>query len=341
MLIIKLYKALKYKEGGINMKAFHLSRSFLFSLTGSVLLLTGLGLYQTQAHGEMITSPDGNFSRHIPDQAALPQASTAHTGGISVSAGIITVDGDPQDWFDAGIAELIIDPSGDMTPPGCDMLSLRVTDDGINVYFLYEFAGPPVDHSFLLMDTDTNPGTGCPAGGIGMEYALTFAPSSGYFYIGDARDCIYGPDDFPGALIVAIGGNFIEASVPIATLEIISPALSEFDITAGNDHSDVARYVLEPHLSGLVFMPQDAPDLGYSLNEADLVYFYSFDFVQSFNITTGGWSIHMPTDWVYFDWPFYYELVPGTLWFALPPASGIGVYHFSTGQWELLPRIIP
>ena len=323
------------------MKTFHLSRSFLFSLTGSVLLVIGIGLYQTQAQGKTIASPDGNFSKHIPDQAALLQASTAHIGGISVSPGIITVDGDPQDWFDAGIAELIIDPSGDMTPPGCDMLSLRVTDDGVNVYFLYEFAGPPVDHSFILMDTDTNPGTGCPADGIGMEYILTFAPSSGYFYIGDARDCIFGPSDFPGALIVAFGGNFIEASVPIATLEILSPGLTEFDITASNDDCDVARYVLGPHLSGWVFMIPGAPDFGYSLNEDDLLYFYSWDFVQSLNTTTGGWSIHMPTDWVYFEWPFYYELDTDTLMFALPPASGLFVYHFSTGQWTVSPRIIP
>ena len=94
-------------------------------------------------------------------------------------------------------------------------------------------------------------------------------------------------------------------------------------------------------LSGWVYMPQDAPDFGYSLDEGDLLFFYSFDFVQSFNLTTGGWSMHMPTDWVYFYWPFYYELLPGTLWFALPPVGGIGVYHFSTGQWEILPRIIP
>ncbi|MHC4536941.1 MAG: hypothetical protein ACYS6K_23585 [Planctomycetota bacterium] len=93
--------------------------------------------------------------------------------------------------------------------------------------------------------------------------------------------------------------------------------------------------------SGWVFMIPDAPDFGYYLDEADLLYFYSFDFVQSLNLTAGGWSVHMPTDWIYFDWPFYYESDPGILWFALPPESGIGVYHFSTGEWELLPRIIP
>ena len=97
----------------------------------------------------------------------------------------------------------------------------------------------------------------------------------------------------------------------------------------------------EPHLSGWVFMPPDAPDFGYSLNEADLVYFYSFDYVQSFNTATPGWSIHMPVGWIYVDWPFYYESDPDILWFALPPESGLWVYHFSTSQWEVLPRIIP
>ncbi|MHC4536172.1 MAG: right-handed parallel beta-helix repeat-containing protein, partial [Planctomycetota bacterium] len=92
---------------------------------------------------------------------------------------------------------------------------------------------------------------------------------------------------------------------------------------------------------GWVFMIPDAPDFGYSLNEADLLYFYSFDFVQSLNLTTGGWSIHMPAGLVYIDWPFYYESDTGILWFALPPESGIGVYHFSTSQWEVLPQIIP
>jgi len=108
--------------------------------------------------------------------------------------------------------------------------------------------------------------------------------------------------------------------------------------------SEVTELYLMPApvtLSGWVYMPPDAPDFGYSLNEDDLVYFYSFDFVQSFNTATGGWSVHMPIGWIYIDWPFYYELDTDTLMFALPPESGIGVYHFSTGQWEVLPRIIP
>ncbi|MHC4534662.1 MAG: hypothetical protein ACYS6K_11975 [Planctomycetota bacterium] len=114
------------------------------------------------------------------------------------------------------------------------------------------------------------------------------------------------------------------------------------DVEAGIDNFSIIT--TPATLSGWVYMIPDAPDFGYSLDEADFVYFYSFDFVQSFNTVTGGWSVHMPVGWVYFDWPFYFELVPGTpgiLWLAWPPAGGIGVYHNSTGEWEILPQIIP
>jgi len=96
-----------------------------------------------------------------------------------------------------------------------------------------------------------------------------------------------------------------------------------------------------PSLSGWVFMPQDVPDIGYSLDEGDLLYFYSSVPVLNYNFTTGQWDTVGPKGLVYANWPFIYELDPGHLWFALPPESGLWVYHFSTGQWEVLPRIIP
>jgi len=96
-----------------------------------------------------------------------------------------------------------------------------------------------------------------------------------------------------------------------------------------------------PAFPGWIYMPQDAPDFGYSLNEDDLVYFYSWNFVQSLNTTTGVWSTHMPIGWIYVDWPFYYELDLGISWFAWPPVDGLWVYHFITGAWEVLPQITP
>jgi hypothetical protein len=107
---------------------------------------------------------------------------------------------------------------------------------------------------------------------------------------------------------------------------------------------DMGAYELqeipEVTLSGWVWM-DGSTDIGFSLDEGDLLCFFSFDFVQSFNTTIGEWFSYIPMGWIYVDWPFYYELDTGDLWFALPPVSGIWVYHFSTDEWTVLPRIIP
>jgi len=99
--------------------------------------------------------------------------------------------------------------------------------------------------------------------------------------------------------------------------------------------------LLPSTLSGWIFMSPDIPDFGYSLSESDLVFFDSWGYVISYNFTTGLWVDEPPADFVYVDWPFYYVLDSGSVMFALPPESGLPVYHFSTGHWEVLPRIIP
>jgi len=93
-------------------------------------------------------------------------------------------------------------------------------------------------------------------------------------------------------------------------------------------------------LSGWVWMAYES-DFGYSLDEGDWLYFYLPEPVYSYNITTGQWTIEKPVGWIYGDWPFYYMLDINSLMFALPPESGLWVYHFSTGEWTVLPRIIP
>ena len=94
-----------------------------------------------------------------------------------------------------------------------------------------------------------------------------------------------------------------------------------------------------PPVSGLIFMPPDIRDFGYSLDEGNWLYFYSSVPVLDYNITLGQWD-EGPEGWIYVDWPFYYILDSGYLMFALPPVSGLWVYHFSSGQWTILPRII-
>jgi len=81
----------------------------------------------------------------------------------------------------------------------------------------------------------------------------------------------------------------------------------------------------------------------YSLDGGDSVYFLSFGPVWYYNINTGQWNSEGPVGWIYINWPFYYELDSGDSWFVLPPPGGdrFWVYHFSTGEWEALPTIIP
>ena len=93
-------------------------------------------------------------------------------------------------------------------------------------------------------------------------------------------------------------------------------------------------------LSGWIWMVGDS-DFGYSLDENDLVYFLSFGPVWSYNFTTGLWVEERPVGWIYVDWPFYYVFDTDSLMFALPPESGLWVYHFRPGEWTVLPRILP
>ena len=95
-----------------------------------------------------------------------------------------------------------------------------------------------------------------------------------------------------------------------------------------------------PAFPGWVWM-ESGGDFGYSLDEDDLLYFVSFWPVWYYNFTTGLWVEEGPVGWTYVDWPFYYELDTENLMFVLPPEIGLLVYHFSTGQLEVLPRIIP
>ena len=152
----------------------------------------------------------------------------------------IIVDGDPCDW--AGIDPLITDLRGDYKA-GFDFVNLSVTEDGTYVYFLYEFNGAPMNCTYLVMDTDRNSTTGCQWLGFGVEYGITFFSTGDDGYIGDARDCSWGSEDFPDALIWAVANQYIEAAVPISTLEILTPGLTKFDITTINDRSYIATYV--------------------------------------------------------------------------------------------------
>ena len=95
-----------------------------------------------------------------------------------------------------------------------------------------------------------------------------------------------------------------------------------------------------PGLSGWVWM-ESGGDFGYSLDENDLLYFLSFGPVWYYNPATSLWSDEGPVGWTLVNWPYLYESDTSTMMFALPPESGLWVYHFRPGEWTVSPRIIP
>ena len=124
-----------------------------------------------------------------------------------------------------------------------------------------------------------------------------------------------------------------------------TPGTYEFRYLLNNGYTDVATsnpvIVLRALLSGLVYIPPDVPDIGYSFDEDSFLYFYSSEPVLNYDITLGQWVEEGPDGLIFIDWPFYYIFDTGHLMFAWPPESGLWVYYFSTGQWTKLPRIIP
>jgi len=110
-----------------------------------------------------------------------------------------------------------------------------------------------------------------------------------------------------------------------------------FEYGLAVDYCNEIEFTTAPAIgpsSGWVFMP-DIPDIGYYLDEGCWLYFYSSVPVLNYNITKGEWDPFGPVGLIYVSWPFLYEIATGSLWFALPPESGLWVYHFC------MPRIIP
>jgi DNA-binding winged helix-turn-helix (wHTH) protein len=137
----------------------------------------------------------------------------------------ISIDGHPHDW--AGIKPLLTDPVGDgpFNPygqyyQGQDFMSISLTNDSANLYFLLEFVGDYTGGIEIFLDTDLDASTGCD----GAEYLIFVWPTApgANLALADGRNCTF-QDDFPGAVISEAKGRFAEASVPIDKLRIITP----------------------------------------------------------------------------------------------------------------------
>jgi len=92
--------------------------------------------------------------------------------------------------------------------------------------------------------------------------------------------------------------------------------------------------------SGWIWMESDS-DFGYSSDEDDLLYFLSFGPVWYYNPATSLWGEEGPVGWTYVNWPYLYESDTSTMMFALPPADGLWVFHFKSGEFTVSPQIIP
>jgi len=210
------------------------------------------------------------------------------------------------------------------------------------------FTYPSVNGQFGISINPTFTWTVDPGAGDTLMMALEDSLTDELYW--DEPVSMTTPSWTPGPLQSGLGHR-LEVSV-LKVKDWVGPDWPIATTDGGDDfgYSPMIEYLNEINfttmpaigtLSGLIFMPPGVPDIGYSLEEGDLLYFVSSEPVLNLNLTTGEWDTVGPEGLVYANWPFIYELDPGDLWFAWPPESGLWVYHFSTGQWEVLPRIIP
>jgi hypothetical protein len=206
-------------------------------------------------------SDDGSSVTLVKNETHELRETNAPINTTSGQFANITVDGNISDW--ANIPALITDPVGDSTD--IDIKTLKVANDENFIYFLEEFTNPLNNYTSLQLDTDLNSATGCTAtAGMGIEYGIAINAETAF--IGDARDCSWGIEDFPNAFVTVVSGNFVEASIPITVLQNISPEFTGFNISVSND-TEIARYMLAsnetPNAGSLQFSLSN-----YSVNEA-------------------------------------------------------------------------
>ncbi len=159
------------------------------------------------------------------------------------SQGAIVVDGNTGDW--AGIPELLTDPAGDAPAGAIDFRSLKVTDDGANVFLLYTFDWEPVTVTgSLLVNTDRNPITGC----TGAEFViqLSFIQQPPLLQKEDHRFCppTVSPPRVLNSVAFHPSGGVVEASYSIQGVSALTPGGAAFDITSLDDTSTVATHTL-------------------------------------------------------------------------------------------------
>ena len=271
-------------------------------------------------------------SMRRPDGTDYPM--TYESDGLEAWLGVYRYISDPITWdgFGPGTYTFTVNYAG-----GFDSTSVEyqlpggapipyVTQEPQLTYPSHDAVNVPLQCTFLF-DSATNPDHTIaiwvePVSGTGLSYDIGGLPYN---------TSSHGPVTLSPETLYE-GGYSINHCVITTNADGI-PAVMDTDAET-QIHFTTASYFL----SGWVLLP-GVPDIGYSLDEKNFVYFYSTSPVMNYNITTGQWV--EPGGWLYFNWPFLYELDTSSLIYAIPPESGLWVFHFSTAQWEVLPQIIP
>jgi hypothetical protein len=200
-----------------------------------------------QPHSIYIYGIDSDDSRKSTLLIGTPDTFTLTDSPPTPS--LIQVDGDPSDW--TGIAPLLTDPAGDVVDddgqqyPTLDIVNISVTNDATDVYFLVEFAGATTPDTLtaalLLLDTDQDPNTGCPAvfsdgtplGAPGADYVVAFISAGAESFVvsgnlsDEGGDCVL-TDEQPTSH--GQQGAFHELGVKIDSLGVLSPTTIGFRI---------------------------------------------------------------------------------------------------------------
>lgn len=186
------------------------------------------GVSSTQIESAPLTLDEGEFQIYVRNGAGGPISNGVPvTINPSVPLPRIIVDGHPHEW--AGLKPLLEDPSGDgpfnsygQYYKGQDFMNISVSNDDNNLYFLLEFSGDYTGGIGLFLDTDLNASTGC-KGSEYLVFVSSTAPGAN-LALADWRNCSF-KDDFPEAIVSKAQGRFVEASIKIDTLRIITPRM--------------------------------------------------------------------------------------------------------------------
>jgi len=77
---------------------------------------------------------------------------------------------------------------------------------------------------------------------------------------------------------------------------------------------------------------------GYSVDQANWLYFHASDDVWTRNMNTAQWTTNGLSGWNYVVWPYTYSVADAAWFYVYPPADGWWVYDYATVQWWSLPR---